>query len=117
MADLTPISREEMRVLKVETDEKNRVGQIKQFVTSFYKRAIEKASSSDEYSIQLELKYENYHYNERRIKFDTRDKTDIKNLLQTLFPDCAVGYKIIPVTDSHYSNMTYSKEFLVIDWS
>ena len=53
----------------------------------------------------------------KTLLFNTKDKEDIRKCLIIMFPECSIRYRILPVENTGYPNITYSKEFLVIDWT
>jgi len=129
-----PMTREVMRGLKAATDEKNRLKDIKDIVSSFYGSAVNRATTTDETSIQLQLRQSTLYDHGQGIKpllFNTRDKTDIKTHLQVLFPDSSIEYKRLTQGNDGklydistvnqnilpFIHVNQSQEYLVIDWS
>jgi hypothetical protein len=83
-----------------------------QYVASLYREVMEKRKGSTETSLKVEVPPGDI----KALLFNTKDKADIRNCLNVLLPECSIRYRILPVA-SEYSNVTYSKEFLVIDWT
>ena len=95
--------------------EKHRDQQITQYVASLYRQVMEQRKGSAETSIQFE--FEIPPGDIKILRFNSKDKADIRNCLHVLLPGCSILYKILPVKNSQETNMTYSKEYHVIDWS
>ena len=109
------MSRKDLQNLKAEADEKFRMQQIQEFVSACYRDIRQRAAVSTVTSAKFELIQPKQNFN--ILKFNSKDKSDIQNCLRPLFPDCSIEYKIISVAESQNTNMSYSKEYLVIDWS
>ena len=92
--------------------EKQHGQQITQYVASLYRQVMEQRKGSAETSIQFEIPP-----GTKILRFNSKDKADIRNCLHVLLPGCSILYKILPVKNSQETNMRYSKEYLVIDWS
>jgi hypothetical protein len=112
---MEPMSRNDLQNFKAQVEEKFRLQQIKDFVSSCYRDIRQRAAVSTVTSAQFELIQPKNTMN--TLKFNSKDKSDIQNSLRPLFPDSSIEYKVLPVAESQNTNMSYSKEFLVIDWS
>ena len=86
--------------------------EITKYVASLYEQVMEHRKISAETSIKFEIPP-----GTKTLMFNTKDKADIRNCLHVLLPGCSILYKILPVKNSQDTNMIYSKEHLVIDWS
>lgn len=134
---LNPMSREAMRRLKGVADLEIHAKHIEKLIKFFYDKAITKAMTSTETSIQLPgyglEGYGDFHDpgTGQTIKFTETDKDDLLSGLRSLFPDCLVEYQILvqgndgKVYDFSkmdkamlpFINNRQTRECLVIDWS
>lgn len=81
-----PISRESMRGLKAQTDEKIRIARTNQFVSEIYRLAAGAASTTEATS---------YAWAIQNVNVPTNFIPDIIKGLQSLFPECSVEYKLM----------------------
>jgi hypothetical protein len=93
-------------------EEKHRFDQIAEYVASLYREVMERRKGS-ETSLKVELPPGDI----KTLLFNTKDKAEIRNCLTILLPECSIRYRIIPVENTEYPNVKYSKEFLVINWT
>ena len=93
-------------------EEKDHFDQIAEYVASLYREVMETRKGS-ETSLKIEVPPGDI----KALLFNTKDKADIRNCLNVLLPECSIRYKILPVENTGYPNVKYSKEFLVIDWT
>jgi hypothetical protein len=93
-------------------EEKDHFDQITQYVSSLYREVMETRKGS-ETSLNVEVPPGDI----KTLLFNTKDKAEIRNCLSILLPECSIRYRILPVENTEYPNVTYSKEFLVIDWT
>jgi hypothetical protein len=93
MAALTPITRDEMRSLKAQTDEKMRIQQIQQYVKTIYEKVIQFAKTSTETKWGHDTN-NNMQYGFRR-EFSIANIDDILSGLRELFPGCSVEFKSV----------------------
>jgi len=93
-------------------EEKHRFDQIAEYVASLYREVMETRKGS-ETSLNVEVLPGDI----KTLLFNTKDKAEIRNCLTILLPECSIRYRIIPVENTEYNNVTYSKEFLVINWT
>ena len=82
-----------------------------QYVASLYREVMETRKGSE-----TSLKVEVPPGDIKTLTFTTKDKAEIRNCLNILLAECSIRYRILPVENTGYSNVKYSKEFLVIDW-
>lgn len=130
---LTPMSRIMLHNLKVQTDEENRIKNIKEFVGQIYENTllIAKNTSNMIYYHPIPVLV-NKDTNETSYDpFYRRNMSDILNQLQQLFPDCSVTHtllslgtngnlydiskmndKMLPYIDTPLEN-----SYIVIDWT
>lgn len=90
----TPMSRDEMRTLKAQTDEENRLRHVEQYVERMYTYATNTAKTSTKTQWRAEF------HNGDGVqgldgKFIISNIDDILRGLQCLFPDCSVEFKSI----------------------
>jgi hypothetical protein len=100
-------------LLNTDLAEKHRNEQITAYVASLYMQVMEQRKDSADRSMQFEIPPGDI----KILRFNAKDKDDIRRCLHILLPECSLRYTILPVKNSLDTNMTYSKEFLVIDWS
>jgi len=98
-------------LLNLDLAEKQRNEQITKYVASLYRQVMEQRKVSADRSIQFEIPPGDI----KILRFNVKDKDDIRRCLHILLPECSLRFTILPVK-SEYTNMTYSKEFLVINW-
>ena len=130
---LKPMSRDAMSALKHAADLETHAKQVEYVISCFYDKAISKAKSSTETSIQLEG-YGNFpdpNCDSILLKFTENDKNDLLSGLRELFPGCVVEYQtLVQGKDGkmydfskmdramlQFINNQQTREFLVIDWS
>jgi len=94
MAALTPMTRDEMRSLKAQTDEKNRLRGVEQYVKTMYESVIQTARTSTKTQWRAE-----FHNGQGSTaldgKFIITNIDDVLRGLQVLFPDCSVEFKTV----------------------
>ena len=83
-----------------------------QYVAFLYREVMETRKVSEETSLKVEVPPGDI----KTLTFTTKDKAEIRNCLNILLPECSIRYRILPVENTGYPNVKYSKEFLVIDW-
>jgi hypothetical protein len=122
---LKPITRDEMRGLKVKKDEENRLREINNIVNIIYSKTIQTAEQTSESSFKYPIQHPSYEKN----------ITDILSALQVLFPECLVEYKnlcqghdgkwfdisLFDETMKQFIDInnfrTRAQKYIVIDWS
>jgi hypothetical protein len=121
-----PINAEEMRNMKINEDEKNRLEMIERKIIKIYDMAIKYAKSNN---LEHKFLYLENQFNEYDFILEHQDEI-IENL-QLLFPSCSISIrifsnvlkgKIIDITDFteeglQLINSENNIERLVIDWS
>ena len=80
---LTPVSREHLRSLKRQRDEKMRIQQIDNYVNNIYRSVVNKAETSTD----------TYYRTTQISDFERKHMPEILSNLQSLFPDCRVEYQ------------------------
>ena len=80
---LTPVSREHLRSLKRQRDEKIRIEQIDNYVNNIYRSVVNKA----------EISTDTYYRTTQISDFERKHMPEILDSLKTLFPDCRVEYQ------------------------
>ena len=102
MAALTPMTRDEMRSLKAETDEKNRLRSVEQYVKTMYEAVIQTARTSTKTQWRAE-----FHNGQGSLdgKFIITNIDDVLRGLQVLFPDCSVEFKTVTMAMGPDSQM------------
>ena len=125
---VTPMSRHIMRGLKAKNDETNRINQIQQFVSQFYKSAIITAKTTTDTVYQCTLR----QHIAGTIGDNSENIQEIVRDLQILFPECSVEYKNlawhqqerklydiskIDDTNRKFIDTRMSEKYIVIDWS
>jgi len=95
MSNLIPISREQMRQLKNQQDEKNRLEkerrrlqEIDKITNDIYSSVTYSAKTMTETS----YRYPIVKYSEKQFLLDTNNMNDVIKGLQVAFPDCSVKY-------------------------
>lgn len=125
MSQLEPMSRQQMRRLKAETDENVRMTRVNEIVKTTYGYAINQAKSN------ISTSYEQNVTGRDEEKFILSNMTDILKGLQELFPGCLVMNKQLVMGQDGkmydmalmdektlpFINQSQSKEYIVIDWS
>jgi hypothetical protein len=118
------MSRDSMRALKAENDEKKRKVFIDKIVQDIYNAAVNNARCTDNTSY-------NYALTNQESGFIAKNITEILERLQELFPDCAVEhtlmaegrdrklYNVATLDNAAISFVTGIKpcSYIVIDWS
>jgi hypothetical protein len=122
---LKPITRDEMRGLKIKKDEENRLREINNIVNIIYSKTIQTAEQTSESSFKYPIQHPSYEKN----------ITDILSGLQVLFPECLVEYKnlcqghdgkwydisLFDETMKQFIDInnfrTRAQKYIVIDWS
>ena len=80
---LTPVSREHLRSLKRQRDEKMRIQQIDNYVNNIYRSVVNKAETSTD----------TYYRTTQISDFERKHMPEILHNLKSLFPDCRVEYQ------------------------
>lgn len=125
MSQLEPMSREQMRVLRAETEEKVRMTRVNEIVKATYGYAIYQARSG------LSTCYHQNVTGRDEEKFILSNMTDILKGLQELFPGCLVMKKrLVRGQDGKlydmafmdektlpFVNQSHITEYIVIDWT
>ena len=141
-----PISRETLRVLKAQTEEKRRVSKVNHLVTEMYNKVVEYAKVHEETSYSWDITNvspeERKYYlamtrgtsispKEAEYNFICNNLPDIIQGLQSLFPDCSIEHKMMARSPDgklyDVSNMDAAakafigssqiQEVILIDWS
>ena len=90
----TPMTRDEMRSLKAETDEKNRLRGVEQYVNTIYQAVIQTAQTSTKTEWRAE-----FHNGQGGTALDSKfiitNIDDVLRGLQNLFPGCSVDFKTV----------------------
>jgi hypothetical protein len=132
---LTPISRDELRLLKAQNDEKLRLERINHCISGFYQNIRHRAETTTNTSYLFALP----PFPISRVtrlpvpepEFHRDNMTDILRELQTLFPECIVEhanmvkghdgkmYNVSKMDDKvlPFINTQQTLEFIVVDWS
>ena len=124
---ISTFSREAMRGLKAQTDERARLERVYRCIHDIHRAAVQAASSTDATSYQWELPT---RHHSQKAPFET-NIPDILKGLKELFPDCTVEYKtLIRGSDGKIYDMSKmdsavlpfigshpQKSHIVIDWS
>ena len=125
-SSLTPVSRESMKGLKFETDEKIRIQEekirqenIQGILKNIYNIAIQEARTTTNTYVQIDS--EN-HLTFSQFMNDIRSKLFVKNMkeivkgLEELFPGCSVRHFTVNDTQLNRGS-TIQRTFITIDWS
>jgi len=129
---LTPVSREEMRGMKVHMDEQRRLQLIDTIVSQIYAPTVMQARSSSETSYTYPLTNTTYHNHGLHKSQEVKaNMPDILNRLRELFPGCTVShttlakgqdgqlYDIACIEEKvlAFVNRQQTQEYIIIDWS
>jgi hypothetical protein len=127
---LTPISRDSMRLLKSETDKENHINRLNEIIEYIYNGAVNTAKTSNKTSYY----YSTYRKDESE-EFYMVNMFEIISTLQSLFPECSVRNtpmiigrdgslqdmsKMDKMFINFYIRNNYDNrmhEYIVIDWS
>lgn len=130
---LVPVSRDRLRMMKIEEDEKKRQEEVNRIVGMIYGSVIGSAKSKSDTFYQYPIPSSQVRHTHQIIydEFFMKNLDEVLDRLRSLFPDCSVDkktlsrgndgkmYDISKMDTSFlpFVNHSYDQSFIVVDWS